>query len=337
MKAIFHWSIGLLSLLLLASASHGQIAYSPVFKTPLAQAPSPSNSGFYLVDAYGRLTGPHYNLMPHCPPFNGMLPGPIGQAIMSGNLPHELLLDKKAMTLGNVPLLGQKKGQGEHGGGSPAPMQAMNAQAPMAPYPMQMPYAQPMQMPYGQPMPPPQLYPLQRPNMPYTPYAPLTPLQQGQPIGYVPYYGAPGMVATAQRDPRTGIWQVQNLMPGQNPSPFMPIPGFTPGMQGTPTQNGPMMPGMMPMQPPMGPMGGFQPNGPIQQFDQFGRLQGPQPPQMNWQGMELPRMDMMPPPPQRQSPAYPTHPFTRSPRDFFMWGENMDEERARGNRPVPVP
>ena len=291
MKAILRSSIGLLSLLLLSSVSHGQIAYSPVFKTPLAQAPSTWNSGFYVVDAYGRVTGPHYNLTPPCAPFNGILPGPIGQAIMSGNLPHELLLNKKAMTLGDVPLLGQKKGHGGAAENGP-PMPAMT--------------------------------PMQRPMM--------------QPIGYVPYYGAPGMVATAQRDPRTGVWQVQNLMPGQGAPPFMPIPGYAPGMQSTPTQHAPpMMPGMMPMQQrPMGPMNGMQPLAPVQPFDQFGRLQGPQPPQMNWEGMQLPRMDMMPPP-QRQSPAYPTHAFTRSPRDFFLWGESMDEERARGSRPVPVP
>ena len=304
MKAILRWSTGLLSLLLLSSVSHGQIAYSPVFKTPLAQAPSTWNSGFYVVDAYGRLTGPHYNLTPPCAPFNGILPGPIGQAIMSGSLSHELLFKKDAMTLGNVPLLGRKKGHEPES----TPMHTMR---PMQPMPMPVPYAQAP-------------YPMQPPMM--------------QPIGYVPYYGAPGAVATAQRDPRTGVWQVQNLLPGQGAQPFMPIPGFAPGMQSTPTQHAPpMMPGMMPMQQrPMGPMNGSPSFAPVQQFDQFGRLQGPQPPQMNWQGMQLPRMDMMPPP-QRQSPPYPTHPFTRSPRDFFMWGESMDEERARGSRPVPVP
>jgi hypothetical protein len=56
------------------------------------------------------------------------------------------------------------------------------------------------------------------------------------------------------------------------------------------------------------------------------------------QPLQLPRMDPMPPPmPQVGGSAYPVHPFTRSPRDFFMWGEVMEQERARANRPLPVP
>jgi hypothetical protein len=220
--------------------------------------------------------------------------------------------------------------------GGPNQMPGPNVQVPygnmpMTPYPMQSPYPQPIpvprpMMPYAGAMP----YPT--PNaMGYSAFG--GPMMPARPIAYLPYYGPPGMYATARQDPQTGIWQVQNVMPNQGPSPFMPIPGSKAGMpspQGMP--NMPMMPPGMDMRPG----NAFQPFGPIQQFDQFGRLQGPQPPQMNWEPMQLPRMDMMPPPP-RPGMAYPTHPFTRSPRDFFMWGENMDDERARGNRPFPVP
>jgi hypothetical protein len=327
MKAILRRSAALLSLLLLSSVSHGQVAYSPVFKTPLAQAPSPSNSGVYVVDVYGNWTGPHYYLVPSCRPFNGILPGATGQAIMSGNLPHKLLLSKAGMDIGCVPMLGHKQsepgpshaGNGEGippmmGGGNPMTgpsMQIPYGPMPTSPYPRQAPYPQPMpMMPYaGAPQPYPQ------------------PMPQARPIAYMPYYGAPGMYAMARQNPQTGIWQVQNIMPGQGATPFMSIPSFNPGMPANmPMQNQPMM-------PPQG-MGQF---GPMQSFNQFGPVQGPQPPQMNWQGMQLPRMEMMPPPPPRPSQPYPTHPFTRSPRDFFMWGEVMDEERARGNRPFPVP
>ncbi len=353
MKAILRLGASLLGLLLLVSASHGYYWVSPVFKQPYPVAPSPSNSGFYLMDAYGRWTGPHYYLVPPHGPFNGILPGPTGQAIMSGNLPHELLLSKQGMTLGNVPLLGKKQpqpepeGSGQGGppmGGAPHMMpNPMAGGGGMMPYPlagggmmpnpsMQTPYGYLPTTPYA--LQPPYVPPMQmmpRPTMPQGTYAPHPPMMQ--PIGYVPYYGPPGMYATAQRDPRTGIWQVQNVMPGQSPSPFAPIPNFTSGMPGMPMQNPPMM---MPMMPNMNmaPFNGMQPFGPLQPLDPLNPLQGPQ---MNFQPLQLPRMDMAAPPPQRPASGYPTHPFTRSPRDFFMWGENMDDERARGSRPFPVP
>jgi hypothetical protein len=350
MNALIRWGAGLLSLLLLGSTSHARVWISPVFKTPLPHAPSPSNSGFYLVDACGRLTGPHYFLVPPCAPFNGMLPGPTGMAIQQGNLPHTLLLSQEGLAIGNVPQWGPNPGHGasskpypgpgagmpQFAGGGPLPYQMAGGSngmpgpyvqipygnMPRSPYPMQSPYPQPMPMaPYSPPS-----------TAGYMPNQPQVSTIPARPVAYMPYYGPPGMYATARQDPRTGIWQVQNVMPNQGPLPFMPIPGFkvgTAGPQGM--QKMPMMPGME-----MGPGNGFQNFGPVQQFDQFGRLQGPQSPQMNWAPMELPRMDMMPPPP-RPGMAYPTHPFTRSPRDFFMWGENMDDERARSNRPFPVP
>jgi hypothetical protein len=363
MKAIIRTAAGLLSLLLFSGVSQARIWISPVYKTPLPCAPSPSNSGgFFLVNERGCLTGPHYYLVPPFPPFNGILPGPTGHAIQQGNLPHTLLLSHQGMAVGNVPYLGQQHAQGGPPNSSAPPpnpfatgpmpyamaggryqMPPPNVQVPygnipMSPYPMQGPYPQ---APYPQPMPMPQ------PRMPYAgampyaapgpvPYQPANyggPMLPARPIAYLPCYGPPGMYATARQDPRTGIWQVQGVMPSQGPpTSFMPIPSFkigTPGPQDTQR---------MPMTPPVmdgKPGNGIQ-FGPIQQFDPFGRMQGPQPPQMNWEPMQLPRMEMGPPPPP-PGMCYPTHPFTRSPRDFFMWGENMDDERARRNRPFPVP
>src|SRR5580765_6954092 len=109
MKAILRRSAGLLSLLLLSSVSHGQIAYSPVFKTPLPQAPT---SSYYLPDGFGGWAGPFYSVSLPSRPFNGILPGPTGHGIMTGTLSHEFLLSKQAMELGNVPLLAKKKEQG---------------------------------------------------------------------------------------------------------------------------------------------------------------------------------------------------------------------------------
>src|ERR1035438_741474 len=88
MKAILRWGAALVGLLLVTQISHGYVWATPVSKCPYPIAPSPSNSGFYLMDAYGRWTGPHYYLVPPCKPFGGMLPGRTGEMIMSGYLPH---------------------------------------------------------------------------------------------------------------------------------------------------------------------------------------------------------------------------------------------------------
>jgi hypothetical protein len=164
MKAIFSWGAGSFGLLLMASISQAYYWVTPVTKCPYPQAPDTYNSGFYLVDWCGRVTGPHYYLMPPCPPFNGVLPARGGQ--------------------GSAP--------------------------------------------------------------------------QG--------------------------------MPGSH-----------------------------------GPYGAVQPFGPMQAFQPFGQFQAMTP------------MGAPPHGPPLGGGAYPVHPFTRSPRDFFMWGDMMEEERARGNRPFPVP
>jgi hypothetical protein len=203
----------------------------------------------------------------------------------------------------------------------PNPMPIANMQVPYGyvpptPYPVQPAYIQPPMpqpyrpvMPYALPYPPPMM-----------PYAQPFP-QSNKPVAYIPYYGPPGAYAITRQDPRTGIWQVQNVIPNQGPQPFMPIPGFNPRPPGVPTG---------PMAPMMGPNHGYPMFGPMEPFAPM------QPPRMDMQPLQLPRMEFPPPPP-RPVGGYPAHPFTRSPRDFFMWGEAMDEERARGSRPFPVP
>lgn len=44
-----------------------------------------------------------------------------------------------------------------------------------------------------------------------------------------------------------------------------------------------------------------------------------------------------PPNPRAMTPVFPTHPYVRGPRDFFMWRENMEERAAREARPLLVP
>ncbi len=41
--------------------------------------------------------------------------------------------------------------------------------------------------------------------------------------------------------------------------------------------------------------------------------------------------------PTQAIPAFPSHPYARSPRDFFMWRENMEDQLRRTQRPNLVP
>ena len=130
MKAILRAGAALLGLLLAGSASFGYVWVSPVFKQPYPQAPNFYNTGgVYYYDAWGRVMGPYYFIQPPCPPFGGILPGKTGDAIMSGNLPHTLLLSKEGLAIGNVPMIGQKheKGSGQEGPHAGAGLPEMGA------------------------------------------------------------------------------------------------------------------------------------------------------------------------------------------------------------------
>jgi hypothetical protein len=301
MKAILRWGLGLVGLLLVSAVAHGYYWVTPVTKCPYPQAPSICNSGFYMMDAYGRWSGPHYYVYPPMQPHQGPLPGPVGQAIMAGNLPHTLLM-KEGANMGGFPMLPSNRhglfnfGGHQQGNGPPPPngpdMSHMAGSArPMGP--MQTPYGMPTQsagMPYGQ-MPMQAAYPGQTPGQ------------------YMSHHGS-------------------------HKSPFAPIPGFTPQAPMMPMQPmTPAMPQYVPQYPGMPPM------------PQYGPLQpgmppmAPMAPMPNMTPMQMPRMDMVPPPgpPRVGGNAFPTHPFIRSPRDFFMWGENMEDEARMRNRPFPVP
>jgi hypothetical protein len=333
--------------------SHGYVWVSPVFKTPYPHAPDTRNSGYYVMDAYGRWTGPHYYLVPPFRPGGGMLPGPIGQAIMAGNLPHTLMQNKDQFSLGNAPMLGKHGPQQQSG---PPPQQQYHATGPspmlgssaMQNYGMmQVPnmamatpqYAMPYQQPYPQTHAPMGYGPKPMMWAPYPGQA-QPPMQYAPPTQYAPPAQQPGPHAVYWKG-SNGIWQVQNAPAPGSPAPFATIPGFQPGQP-------PLNPMPTPGQPPLTPMPGMNPGfGPMQQFNPmqqfqpmqpFDPLSRMQPPNPQFDQMQMPRMDAMPPPVvQQPGTAYPVHPFTRSPRDFFMWGEVMEQQRARGNRPLPVP
>jgi hypothetical protein len=98
----------------------------------------------------------------------------------------------------------------------------------------------------------------------------------------------------------------------------MPPPGVPMSFDGMPATPG------MPMAAVPFPWYGPSPPGPL--LPQMGPVQ-----------MELPRRESYGPPPAHAPAGYPTHPFVRGPRDFFMWGDVMAEEKARGSRPALVP
>jgi hypothetical protein len=74
------------------------------------------------------------------------------------------------------------------------------------------------------------------------------------------------------------------------------------------------------LRPPFEPFQGFRPtmqrgpNGALVPVSPFGQGQG-----------------------QGQSPVFPTHPYARSPRDFFMWGEAQQDLHTRERRPPLAP
>jgi hypothetical protein len=49
----------------------------------------------------------------------------------------------------------------------------------------------------------------------------------------------------------------------------------------------------------------------------------------------LPQMPNVHPNP--ATAAFPTHPYARSPRDFFMWGDAMEDELSRLRHPALIP
>jgi hypothetical protein len=156
--------------------------------------------------------------------------------------------------------------------------------------------------------------PMDNPGMPPMPYMAQVPygsapMQNAGVPAYAPMPYAQPYPTQQMASPypqQTNVWPAHNT----HPAPFAPIPSFAPPGYGPAM---PPYPQFSPMQPPMPPM-------------------PPTAPMPNMTPMELPHMAMP-----KAPNGYPTHPFTRSPRDFFMWSENMEDEARMRNRPFPVP
>jgi hypothetical protein len=67
-------------------------------------------------------------------------------------------------------------------------------------------------------------------------------------------------------------------------------------------------------------------------YPPFPPYQGPAPPPC-FRGNGGPQG---PGPAQPTTGIYPTHPYVRGPRDFFMWNEDMEDTRGRDVRPILV-
>ena len=188
-----------------------------------------------------------------------------------------------------------------------------------------------------------------------TPTAPMQPMQP-MPPGMTPDLrampqGPPNMMPMMPSTPNFyPTMPMQPYAQGMNPmAPVMPMQPYPFGMQSmAPMQPfGQGMSSMAPMQPlapgvPRGyaglqPFGSLSPVNPVAPLNPFAPMNPMAPPMAQMAPLQIPMMEYPPPPPQRAGGSmYPTHPFTRSPRDFFMWAENLEEERLRGNR-LPSP
>jgi hypothetical protein len=51
----------------------------------------------------------------------------------------------------------------------------------------------------------------------------------------------------------------------------------------------------------------------------------------------LPMPGYEPPPAAPKPCGFPVHPFARSPRDFFMWSDVLEDRLVRAQRPSLVP
>jgi hypothetical protein len=123
--------------------------------------------------------------------------------------------------------------------------------------------------------------------------------------------GFPGGYNAELQLPRPGYM----MGPGYVPPPpgSMPPPGFSPGL---PTPGA--TPGL--------PAPGYAPNLPAPGYPGY----APPP-------VRLPTPGYEPPPGAPKPVSFPVHPFARSPRDFFMWSDMLEERLIRSQRPSLVP
>jgi hypothetical protein len=122
----------------------------------------------------------------------------------------------------------------------------------------------------------------------------------------------------------------RSYAPGEPPMPGMPYMGYTPPP--------PMVAYGTAYAPPPWANGHAQPPG----WHTSNRIYycGPPPiqigaPPPHVMQQIMPELYAPPPPP--DNPTFPTHRYVRSPRDFFMWSEALEDQTRRERRPGLVP
>jgi hypothetical protein len=203
----------------------------------------------------------------------------------------------------------------------------------------------------GYPYPPPQPYypyPAPYPSYSYPPtYTP-------PPSSGLPVYNQPTQNAEATREQSTGtdsesdLWLPDRVSSRTAHGTFQPVQftvegqptgsGISFRMGTTPAQNGPVLLPPLP-QLPTPELPGYATQVPGTGF----MANGYPPPMPNLPApgytMPAPMLPLPPgylPPPPPAHPCFPSHAYARSPRDFFMWRENM-EDRAQRRQPLPLP
>lgn len=159
---------------------------------------------------------------------------------------------------------------------------------------------------------------------PYPPFNGILPGPTGQAIrGHTQRVSHPGSMPFAAM-PGGMPPSAMPTAPGGMPHPYamMPPGGMPPGMMAP----GMMAPGMMPAPGGMPPLAGLMPPpaGPFDRMDTFDRMERFAAP---------PASDLGP----KVNVIFPSHPYVRSPRDFFMWRENMEDRLSKESRPRLIP
>lgn len=334
----------------------GAIYCSPVFHMPLQPAPSVCDGGFYYFDCAGRCYGPNYCLRPPFNPIQGFDQTLVGQTIFAKVMLEQFKPKNHPTQQGQGHGNGSGHGIGNYNGdfanpqnlpyfnpgnqAGPPPYAVMPPPPGFAPgmpgfapgmpgfppgYPGQPGLPPPLEhgpksliargptnniqlagygpysgnMPYGNPWV--ARYPTQAPTFP--PAAP--------PVGYGPGPVAmpnyPGYAMPQVGTPNYAMQGIPMPAPGYGP-PYVPLPGLpAPGYAGP---NVPL-PGNFGYTPQNMPNVGYTPS--------------------------LPAVGYEPPLPPPTTACYPSHSLVRSPRDFFMWSETMEDATARQRRPALIP
>jgi hypothetical protein len=343
MKATNFTLASLLCLTLVVSVAPGDYYVSPVLKNPILPAPDARGPGFYTVCPDGTAYGPNYNVRPPFPPFNGMLPGDKGKYIQSGQgtgLPYDYFHGGQPVRPGfGGPPGGGGPGLGPYGRGPGGPGPGWPGPGAPGPGGPGSPYG-----PGGGPGFP-----------PGPPGGSPPPFDFGRGQGGEPWaQQIPGFGYGSFQVPSQDQWYDFSRSAPFNVGPGtdqfgLPRPGIGVSMGHGPDQHHPV-PGGMPqpgyeMVPPQGfgdvPLPGPVPS-PAPAFAPPPAFNLPSPGYAGFPGyaprpVALPSPGYEPPraPPQQQ--MFPTNPFVRSPRDFFMWGEAYEDNLVRSQRPSLVP